>query len=189
MKFQHVVLVAALGVVGVSSVAVADQLFLKFVGSPTAGEIPGDSTDPQHPNEIVVLSYSLGITAESSWTKGGGASVGKPNPGKLNFEHYYDTAVPAMVKYIATGSAARSATLTARSDPRGNKPGTEYARYTFEDFYFTDVGQALNGEGRAVNAAAGVYRTLKVQTFAPNNPVAVSCVFWDVPSGTTSDCR
>lgn len=189
MKFQQIVGIAAIGIASVSTLAMADQMFLKFVGSTAAGAILGDSTDPQHPNEIAVLSYSLGIDADSSWTKGGGASVGKPNPGKLNFEHYFDRSIPAMVKYIATGSAAPSATLTVRSDPKGNKAGFEYAKYTFEDFFFTSVGQVLNGEGRPVSAVSGVYKSLKIQIFAPGDPIAVSCVRWDVPSGATSDCR
>jgi type VI secretion system secreted protein Hcp len=189
MRLPHIAGIAAIGIAGVSNVAIADQLFLKFVGSATAGEILGDSTDPQHPNEIVLLSYSVGIDADSSWSRGSGASVGKPNPGKFSFEHYYDKASTAIVNYIATGSAAPSATLTVRSDPKGNKAGFEYAKYTFEEFYFTNVGQALNGEGRAVSAVAGVYKSLKLQTFAPGNPVAVSCVRWEVPTGTTSDCR
>jgi type VI secretion system secreted protein Hcp len=188
MKLQQIAGIAAIGIASASTLAMADQMFLKFVGSPAAGEILGGSTDPQHLNEIAVVSYSLGIDAESSWTKGG-ASVGKPNPGKLNFEHYFDTSIPAMVKYIATGSAAPLATLTVRSDPKGNKAGFEYAKYTFEDFFFTSVGQVLNGEGRPVSAVSGVYKSLKVQIFAPGDPIAVSCVRWDVPSGATSDCR
>lgn len=188
MKLQHIACIAAIGIAGITTSAMADEMFLKFVGNPAAGEIPGDSTDPQHPNEIVVLSYSLGVSADSSWTNGGGASVGKPNPGKLNFEHYYDVSVPAMVKYITTGVAAPSATLTVRTDRNGGKAGFEYAKYTFADVFFTSVGQALNGAGRVVSAVSGVYRSVKVQTFVPGKPGAASCVLWDVPTGRASDC-
>lgn len=166
-----------------SAGAMADDIFLKF-----SGDIVGDSEDPQHPNEIVVLSYSLDVTAESSWTKGGGASVGKPNPGDLQFIAALNRSVPTIVKYITTGTAADTATLTIRTDRVGNRPGFEYAKYKFEDIFFTSVGQSLNGAGRAVSAVSFVYKTVQAQLFAPGNPVAVSCVRWDIPAGTSGKC-
>jgi type VI secretion system secreted protein Hcp len=169
-----------------SDTAVADDMFLKFSGG--TGDILGDSTDPQHPNEIVLLSYSLGVEADSSWTKGGGASVGKPNPLDLRFTAALNRSVPTILKYITTGTAVPTAVLTVRSDVPGNRSGFEYAKYTFEDVFFTSVGQGLSGAGRAVSAISLVYKTVQVQQFAPGNPVAVSCVIWNVPAGTVSVC-
>lgn len=165
----------------------ADQMFLKFLPG-NAGEIVGDSTDAQHPGEIVVLSYSIGVEADSSWTKGGGASVGKPNPLDLQFTAAMNRSVPSILKYITTGSPSPMAILTLRSDIPGNRAGFEYARYTFEDLYFTSVGQGLTGPGRAVSAVSAVYKTVQVQQFAPGVPDAVSCVKWDIPVGTAVDC-
>jgi type VI secretion system secreted protein Hcp len=170
-----------------STPAVADEMFLKFIGG-SRGEILGDSTDPQHPSEIVLLSYSLGAEAESSWTKGGGASVGKPNPLDLQFTAAMNRSIPAILKYITTGTSVPTAVLTVRSDVAGNKIGFEYAKYTFEDVFFTHVGQGLSGAGRAVSAVSGVYKTVQVQQFAPGIPTAVSCVKWDIPAGTAADC-
>ena len=186
MQLRTCILVMALVGGLASNMAVADEMFLKFITS--AGDILGDSTDPQHPNEIVLLSYSLGVEADTSWTKGGGASVGKPNPHDLTFTAALNRSVPTIIKYITTGKAAEQAILTLRSDASGNKPGFEYAKYTFEGVFFTGVGQSLGGAGRAVSAVSAVYKTVKVQQFAPGNPVAVSCVFWDIPAGTVSDC-
>jgi len=166
-----------------SSVAVADDLFLGF-----AGEILGDSADPQHPNEIVLQSYSLGVTAETSWTKGGGASVGKPNPGDLQFTAALNRSIPTIIKYVTTGRAVEKATLTVRSASVGNKVGFEYAKYTFEGVFFTSVGQGLDGAGRALSAVAFVYKTVKVEQFAPGTPGAISCVLWDIPTGKSGDC-
>jgi type VI secretion system secreted protein Hcp len=185
MQIRNGVCVVAIALAGgsASATASADEMFLKF-----SGEIVGDSTDPQHLNEIVLLSYSLGVTAETSWTKGGGASVGKPNPGDFQFTAAMNRSVPTILKYITTGKAAPSATLTVRSDGVGNKPGFEYAKYTFEGMFFTSVGQGLTGEGRAVSASSGVYKTLKVEQFAPGTTTPVSCVLWDIPAGTAGNC-
>jgi type VI secretion system secreted protein Hcp len=177
--FVAIALVGALA----STVAVADDLFLGF-----STDIVGDSTDPQHPGEIVLLSYSLGVTAESSWTKGGGASVGKPNPGDFQFTAELNRPIPTIAKYITTGKAAQKATLTVRSDAVGNKAGFEYAKYTFEGAFFTSVGQGLNGLGRAVSAVSFIYKTMKAELFAPGSTAAVSCVLWDIPAGTSVTC-
>ena len=169
------------------NLARADQMFLKFLPG-SAGEILGDSTDAQHPGEIVVLSYSIGVEADSSWTKGGGASVGKPNPLDLQFTAAMNRSVPSILKYITTGSASPMAILTLRSDIPGNRAGFEYAKYTFEDLFFTSVVQNLAGPGRAVSAVSAVYKTVQLQQCAPGGPDAVSSVKWDIPAGTADDC-
>jgi len=170
-----------------SNMAVADEMFLKFLPG-SEGDILGDSTDPQHPGEIVLLSYSIGVEADTSWTKGGGASVGKPNPLDLNFTAAMNRSVPSILKYITTGSSSPTAILTLRSDSTGNRTGFEYAKYTFEGVFFTGVGQSLTGAGRAVSAVSAVYKTVQVQQFAPGVPGAVSCVRWSIPAGTVDNC-
>jgi type VI protein secretion system component Hcp len=97
-------------------------------------------------------------------------------------------SVPTIVKYITTGKAAAQAILTVRSDAPGKKPGNEYVKYTFEGVFFTNVGQGLSGEGRVVSAVSGVYKTVKIEEFAPGNPAPVSCVLWDIPGGTSVSC-
>jgi type VI secretion system secreted protein Hcp len=175
-------IVALVGALATSS-AIADEMFLAF-----DGEIVGDSTDAQHPGEINLLSYSLGITAATSWTKGGGASVAKPDPGDFQFTMGFNRSLPTIVKYITTGKAARIATLTLRSDSVGSKPGFEYARYTFEGVFFTSVGEGLAGPGRAVSAVSFVYKTLKLEVFAPGTSGPVSCVLWNIPEGGSGGC-
>src|SRR5437660_12707512 len=54
---------------------------------------------------IEIQSWDWEVEAETSWTKGGGASVGKPNPGKMNWEHYFDRASITLLQYIFTGAA------------------------------------------------------------------------------------
>lgn len=186
MRARATIVAMALAASMASSAALADEMFLKFVATP---EILGNSTDPQHRDELVVLSYAIGVEAESSWTKGGGASVGKPNPGEFRFTTTMNRAIPAIMKYITTGKAAASATLTLRTDPPGAQAGFEYAKYTFEGMFFTGVEQGIaNASGTASIAISAVYKTLKIQQFSPGRPVAVSCMKWDIPAGTAGDC-
>jgi type VI protein secretion system component Hcp len=176
--------IAAVGLL--ASAAHADVLFLSF-----GGTILGDSTDPQHLNELVLQSYTLGVTADTTWTKGGGASVGKPQPGDFKFIADVGRAVPPILKHIYSGLSVPNAVLTVRADGAPGKqapPGFEYAKYSFTDVFFTSVGQAAAGEGRAATQVSFAYKTLKMQTFAPGNPTPVSCVQWDVSSGFVTPC-
>ena len=67
--------------------------------------------DPKGQGEgwIEIQGWDWEIEAESSWTKGGGASVGKPNPGKMNFEHYFDKSSPVIMGYICPGKSFEDA--------------------------------------------------------------------------------
>ncbi len=177
-----VVLVGSLG----CTAPLADQMFISLSG------IPGDSTDVGHKGEIDVLSYSVGVTATTSWTSGGGAGVGKPNPGELNFSAAWDRSAPEMLRLIASGKFVPTVVLTVRSgNPPNQDPSptaTEYAKYTFESVFLTSVGQRLDGAGRAVNVVSGVYRTMMQQHFAPGSPVPVTCTKWDVQAFTVTAC-
>jgi type VI secretion system secreted protein Hcp len=185
---KRAIVAAALAAAVASPAAFADEMFLKFSPPFAAAEIIGDSTDKSHPGEIVLTSYTLGVTAESSWTKGGGASVGKPNPGELQFTMDVNRSLPAILHHITTGKAAVKAVLTVRNDAAGNKAGFEYVKYAFEGMFFTSVGQGLNGAGRAVGAVSAVYKTFRMETFAPGSPTPVSCIYWNIPEGTATDC-
>ena len=179
MKLEDRKFFLAFAVAGalVSTAVLADQMFLGF-----NGEIAGDSTDPQHAGEIEVLSYSIGTKAETSWTKGGGASVGKPNPGDLHFTAVWDRSVPTITSYITTGKAAQKATLTLRKGKQSN-----YAKYIFDSVFFTSAGQqGADGDGRAVSDVAFVYKIMTIQNFAPGSSTPLNCVTWDIPAGTVS---
>jgi type VI protein secretion system component Hcp len=167
----------------VAAPACADELFLAF-----DSDIAGGSTDPRHRGALRLLSYSLGVEADTSWTRGGGASVGKPQPGEFRFTMEIDRALPAMHRLITRGLAAAAATLTVRSDVPGNRAGFEYAKVRFAGLFFTGVDQALAGPGRAVAAVSGVYKSVQIEVYEPGSPDPASCTKWDVPSGVVEDC-
>src|SRR5258706_7793086 len=64
----------------------------------------GESKLVEFPNWIEIQSWDWEVESETSWTKGGGASVGKPNPGKMNWEHYFDKSSPVILRYICSGA-------------------------------------------------------------------------------------
>jgi len=184
MKHGHGNIIAALALGAVlSGGAAADDAFLKL------SDIAGDSTDPQHPNEIALLSYSFSLDADSSWTRGGGASVGKAIPGDVRITAAMDRSLAGMVRKITEGHNSPTAVLSVRSSAPGNRTGFEYIKYTFTNVYFTNVDQALAGNGRAVTGASMIYRSLQIEQFSPANGTRVSCVSWDIPTSTVEDCN
>lgn len=44
----------------------------------------GESIQKGKEKWVEIQGWDWEVEADTSWTKGGGASVGKPNPGKLN---------------------------------------------------------------------------------------------------------
>jgi type VI secretion system secreted protein Hcp len=175
---------AVLLVLGLAAApAWADDLFLAF-----EPEIVGDSTDPRHRGELRLLSYALGVEADSSWTRGGGASVGKPQPGDFRFTTELSRALPPIYKLITEGKAAAAATLTVRSDVPGNRLGLEYAKYKFTGLFFTSIDQALAGPGRVVAGLSAVYKSVQIELYEPGSATPASCTKWDVPSGLVEVC-
>jgi hypothetical protein len=77
----------------------------------------GESIQKGKEKWIEIQGWDWEVEAESSWTKGGGASVGKPNPGKLNFEHYFDTSSTVILGYICTGKAVPKLQLEMMKPP------------------------------------------------------------------------
>ena len=61
----------------------ANNAFISFFD-----KADGESIQKGKEKWIEINSWNWEVQAESSWTKGGGASVGKPNPGKISFEHF-----------------------------------------------------------------------------------------------------
>ena len=67
-------------------------------------EADGESIERGKEKWIEIQGWDWEIEAESSWTKGGGASVGKPQPGRLTWEQYFDSSSAAVLGRICTGT-------------------------------------------------------------------------------------
>jgi type VI secretion system secreted protein Hcp len=79
----------------------AGNIFLKF-----KEVTKGESTEKSHPGSagwIQIDEWSWDVEAESSFTKGTGAAVGKPVPGAFTFSHFFDTSSPTILKNIVKG--------------------------------------------------------------------------------------
>src|SRR3954465_11448201 len=100
----------------------------------------GESIQKGKEKWIELQGWDWEVEAESSWTKGGGASVGKPNPGKLNFESYFNRASPTVMKFICTGQAFDSVELQMCKTTGAATP-QQFFKAVMTGVYITKVSQ------------------------------------------------
>jgi type VI protein secretion system component Hcp len=119
---------------------------------PTIGQLVLDG-GPASP----VTGFSWSVTADSSWTKGGGASVGKPNPDSIHFVKSIDpSSVPTLQK-ITTGDSYSTAVFTMTFG-KGNTAAT--MTYEMQELFATNVTQG-GANGLVFEDAAFVFKTVK----------------------------
>jgi type VI secretion system Hcp family effector len=149
----------------------------------------GESIQKGKEKWVEIQSWDWEVEAESSWTKGGGASVGKPNPGKMNFEHRFDTSSTVILGFICSGKAFPKFELQMlRTTGRGS-PET-YFTMTMEGAFITKVSNAGTDEGIIVQRVELVFKTVKIEYKPQDNKTgtlgAARSYNWDIPAGTAS---
>ena len=135
-----------------------------------------------------IQAWDWEVEAESSWTKGGGASVGKPNPGKMNIQHYFNTSSTVMLGFICTGKGFPKGEIQVMKTTGKGVPET-YLTITLEGVFITKVSNALSESGFVNQQVEFVFRTIKID-YKPQNKdgsLGASRIFnWDIPAGTAS---
>ena len=149
----------------------------------------GESIQKGKEKWIEIQGWDWEIEAETSWTKGTGASVGRPNPGKLNFEHYFDTAAPVVLGYICCGKAFPKLELQMQKTTGSAAPET-YFTMLMEGGFITKVGVSGSEDGAVTQKVELVFKTVKIEYKAQDNKSgklgAVKTYNWDIPAGTAS---
>lgn len=148
----------------------------------------GESLVKGHERWVELQGWDWEVEAESSWTKGGGASVGKPKPGAMHWVHNYDSASPAILAYVCTGKSFPKVQIDVlRSGTAGVQP--PYFSVLLEGAYVTKVSMSLADAGRILQSVEMVFKTIKIEYRAqdPKGGVGSASVFnWDIPAGTAS---
>jgi type VI secretion system Hcp family effector len=149
----------------------------------------GESMQKGKEKWIEIQGWDWEIEAETSWTKGGGASVGKPNPGKMNWEHYFDTASTVIMGYICTGKAFPKVELQMMKTTGSAMP-EKYFSMLMEGAFITKVSNSGTEEGNVTQKIEMVFKTVKIEYKPQDNRSgalgAVKTYNWDIPAGTAS---
>jgi len=125
--------------------------FIKFEKL-DGGTAPGESLQPGHLGTagwIEIGDWGWDVEAEASHLKGTGAAVGKPQPGVLNFSHYYDKSSPVLMQFIVRGTTFKTCTIDMLKQTGGEQPEL-YFQLVAKDVFITKVS-SKGGEDGAVS--------------------------------------
>ena len=149
----------------------------------------GESAQKGKEKWIEIQGWDWEIEAETSWTKGGGASVGKPNPGKMNWEHYFDTSSTVIMGYICTGKAFPKVELQMMKTTGKGSPET-YFTMKMEGAFITKVSSSGTEEGNVTQKVEMVFKTVKIDYKPQDNKSgklgSVKTFDWKIPEGIAS---
>jgi type VI secretion system secreted protein Hcp len=112
---------------------------------------PGESLQEGHAGRdgwVEIGDWSWDVEADTSFTKGTGAAVGKPVPGTLSISHYYDKSSPVIMQNILMGThfkAVRIDMLKQTGDAKG-KPAV-YFQLNANDVFITKVSSKGGEDG------------------------------------------
>ena len=95
--------------------------------------------------------------AKSSWTKGGGASVGKPKPGTMTWIHAFDTSSTVLMGYICNGKSFPKVELRVRRATGSARPESSYFTMAMESAYITRVATSGTSEGDITQSVEMVF--------------------------------
>lgn len=149
----------------------------------------GESVQKGKEKWVELQGWDWEIEAETSWTKGGGASVGKPNPRRFTFVHSFDLASPVILGYICTGKAFPKAEVQMMRTTGKGTPET-YFTLSMEGVFITKVAQAGTEEGSVSQNVELVFKTVRIE-YKPQSPKDGSLgtpksFSWDIPAGIAS---
>jgi type VI secretion system secreted protein Hcp len=134
-----------------------------------------------------IQGWDWEVEAESSWTKGGGASVGKPNPGKLSFEHYFDTSSPSIMQFICKGKMFPSCELQMCKTTGAATPEM-YFRMAMIGAYITKTSHTGTEEGNVTQKVELVFKEVSIEYKPQDNKTgALGSAMkyrWMIPEGT-----
>jgi type VI secretion system Hcp family effector len=152
------------------------------------GKAKGESKQAPFVDWIELQAWDWEVEAETSWTKGGGASVGKPSPGKMNWEHSWDRSSSVILGYICTGSAFEKCYLTMCKST-GKDEREPFFQVEMRECFITKVNQSATDEGNVLQKVEMVFKAISIQYWQQGllkDPGALKVVnefSWDVPAG------
>ena len=126
------------------------------------GKAKGESKQKPFEDWIELQSWDWEVEAETSWTKGGGASVGKPSPGKMNWEHSWDRSASVILGFICTGSAFEKVYLTmCKSTGKGARD--PFFQIEMRECFITKVNQSATDEGNVLQKVEMVFKAISIK--------------------------
>jgi type VI protein secretion system component Hcp len=146
--------------------------------------VQGDATAKGHEKWIRVSSLDWEVQADTSWVRGSGATVGKPNPGPIDLVLATGTWSRHFVRAIVAGSAFPNVVIDATASD-----GRPLYRITAEGLFLTDYRlDTLPAAPLPQDHVSGVFKKVKIDYYSvgADGRVTTTTVEWDVVLGTSA---
>ena len=153
----------------------------------------GESRLAGYEGWIEIQGWDWEVEADTSWTKGGGASVGKPQPGKMNWEHYYDSSSPQILRFICSGTMFDKVTMkmfksTGAAVQTGG--GNNFFTMDMEGCFITKVTNSATEDGNVLQKVEMVFKVVTITYKAQGGSGGTGGTLgagvhysWDIPAG------
>lgn len=130
-------------------------------------DIPGESTDSKHKNEIDIESWSWGESNSGSHAGGGGGGAGKVNMQDFQFSMRINKASPKLFLACATGQHIKEGLLVCR---KAGKEQQEYLKIKFSELLVSSY-QTGGSAGDVVPIDSISLNFAKIEvSYAPQKP-------------------
>jgi type VI secretion system secreted protein Hcp len=130
-------------------------------------DIPGESQDDKHKDEIDLESWSWGEANSGSHAAGGGGGAGKVSMNDFSFSMRINKASPKLFLACASGQHISEAMLTCR---KAGKDPQEYLKIKFNDLLISNYQTGGSG-GDVVPIEQITFNFAKIElSYAPQKP-------------------
>src|SRR5258708_4062650 len=141
----------------------AVDMFLKHDG------IMGDSLDDKHKGEIVLESFSWGLTNPSTHNIASGAAAGRASFQEIHFTSKISVASPKLMLHCATGEHIKNGQITFRKTDAQREGGFEFLLYKFDNVVITSVLEAGNRDDIPLDSVSFALGKINIE-YKPQTP-------------------
>lgn len=139
--------------------------FIRFLKSaPSTIFMPGESYQETHPGTqgwVEISDWGWEVEAETSFLKGGGSAVGKPQPGNMTFSHYYDLSSPQLMMNIVRGTTFPIVTVDFLKQTGTGTPQV-FLRVQGSEVFITKVSTKGGEDGAVTQDIEMVFKEIAI---------------------------
>lgn len=165
-------------VLGLASAMAAAETYMLVPG------VTGDSVAKGHEGWIRISRIDWAVEAATSWTSGGGASVGKPNPGRIAVKLATGPWSTAFLRAITTGTTLDKAGAPIFMDHVA-ADGRLLVRMKLEGLFAVKYALASASAELPQDQLEGVFKTVRLEFYygGSDAKLAPTALDWDIPAG------
>lgn len=160
----------------------ANNTFIQF------DQIKGSSFEKAHLNWSEVANWSWSLESDTSWIKGGGPAVGKPQPGPFLWTQANDGVFNSLFVKLVTGKSVPTVKLDVSKNTGSSSPEVFFTM-EFSNVFLTKLDMKGSAEGNVDFAGQFVFKTIKIG-YRPQDKSGrlgdAKYATWDIPGGTAS---